>query len=275
MLQLPISNRWAYVASNQSGGQSHTVIGTGVALGNGAEGSGVALLTITEQVDLVDLTIGGLSSSGSNRNAHMDFGWDPAGGTSYVWWLKDLQVGKATSFNANIPLRFTFPCRIPSGAQLAMRGYGSVASMTARVVCNVYGKPSRPELWRPAYHADTPGTYTTPNGIGFTPGNASWGSWVSLGTLPRAAFYYDVSINVSNATMNTEGTLVELAHGDTSNKHKIFQKNIQSGTGESLQWIAAPPIFCPLPAGAELFIRGNCSGAPATGYQALLHAFGG
>lgn len=275
MLQLPISNRWAYAASNQTAGQSHTAIGAGVALGNGAEGSGVALLTITETVDLVHLIIGGLGSSAANRNAHMDFGWDPAGGTSYVWWLNNLQVGKSASFNANIPMQFVFPCRIPSGAQLAMRGYGNAASMTARVVCNVFGKPSRPELWRPAYYADTPGTYTTPNGISFTPGNASWGSWVSLGTLPRAAFYYDVSLNVSNATMNTEGTLIELAHGDTSNKHKIFQKNMQSGTGETLQHVTTPAVYCPLPAGAELFIRGNCSGAPASGYEALLHAFGG
>lgn len=281
MLMLPISNFFAYQASNVDGGEAQATFGAEVTPGNAVEGSAVSLLaSAAYDIEYVQLILANNNASGIDRQTALDFGWDPAGGTSYSWFLNDFLCGKAGTFgNAGMsPIFLHFPCSIPAGSQIAVRALANAASYNVNVWATFFGRPSRPELWRRAAYALTSGTYTAPSGVSFTPGGAAWGSWASLGTLAKAAFWHELSIQRDTTTSlgGTTSTMVELAHGDSTNKHLIGRKAYYETNVEMMGYSPLSQNFCPLPAGTELWVRGNCSsGSPGTGHVALVHSFGG
>jgi hypothetical protein len=82
-----------------------------------------------------------------------------------------------------------------------------------------------------------------------------------------------LAYQVDNATITAEYTYIELAWGDSSNKHIILRRmhggNTSEGIGtpinDNLLW---PAAYCQVPAGTTIYVRGRCNNAPDTGYQA-------
>lgn len=215
------------------------------------------------------------------KNHLLDIGVDPAGGTSYAAIISNIVCGASPALTVAGNREFFFPFFIPSGSSVAVRIQGSNATAgTVRVAAKFYGGTSRLDTMKVGYFSETIGTITNSSGVSFTPGNASDGSWATLGTTTNPLWWWQLGYQIDNGTITAEYTFIELAFGDASNKHTIFRVMHGGTTGEtcglamqtSLLSIAA---YCPVAAGASLYVRGRCNNAPDTGYNAVAIGIGG
>lgn len=221
------------------------------------------------------------ATSAAAKNHLLDIGVDPAGGTSYSAIISNLDVGAAPSLAQAGNREFVFPFFIKSGSSVAVRIQGSNATAgTVRVAARFYGRPSRPEAVPVGSFSETFGTITNSNGNSFTPGNAADGSWVDLGATTNPLWWFQLGYGVDNATITAEYTYIEVAWGDGTNKHTMF-KVMHGGTTSETAGLAAQTqmLVCaaynPVPAGANIYIRGRCNNAPDTGYHATVVGIGG
>lgn len=216
-----------------------------------------------------------------DRQMLLDIGVDPAGGTSYTWIISNLVIGNLP-LSTQLPVGqgFLFPFLIRAGSQVACRVQCSQSLITARVAAKFFGKPERPENTPVGQYAETIGTITNSQGVGFTPGNAADGSWQSLGTTTRDLWWWQLCYSIANGTITAEATYIDLAWGDGSNKHLIFRAHHLGTSSEivaDLLLVNKNPAaaFCPVPAGATIYVRGRCNNAPDTGYNAVALGIGG
>lgn len=280
MLALPITNSWGFVYTNQENGS--TTPGTSVTPGaSDVEGSWTEIgpdASITTDIHYVTLLVMAGGTSTQSKQHLLDFGWDPAGGTSYVAFFSDLACGAAAdAFGNNDGGRqYHFPCRIPAGSAIAVRVQGSNATAgTVRVLAYFYGKPSRPELWRPAAYSETLGYTSGTLGTSFTPGTTAWSAWTSLGATAKKHFWAQLGVQIDNGTQAARQTRVQLGIGDGTNMHVINDFWVGNNTSETM--VSQLPLLCQweIPAGATLYVRGNGSGAGDTGWNATAVLFGG
>lgn len=259
-----------YGALVTAGGSANTE-GTAVVLATGAN--------LSQNIYWLDLHIHTSSGTG-DRSMLVDIGVDPAGGTSYTYVIQNIAVGGISGVTGLQGYRYVFPIYIPSGSQVAARVQCNQASITVRVAAKFYGQPDRPEMAPVGSFSETIGTVTNSVGQSFTPGNAADGAWTSLGTTTNAMWWWQLCYGINNATVTAEFTYIDLAYGDGSNKH-IIQRFMHAGlTTENMghsggNILVAPACFCPVPAGATIYVRGRASNAPDTGYYALAIGVGG
>lgn len=229
------------------------------------------------------LQVSGGAASTAAKNHLLDVGVDPAGGTSYTAVISNLQVGASPLTTAAGIVAHYFPLGIRAGSSVAVRVQGSNGTAgTVRVNARFYGKNSRPELMPVGQYSQTFGTITNSNGNAFTPGTAADGSWVDLGavTAARPLWWWQLGYSIDNGTITAEYTYIDLAWGDGSNK-SIISRMVHGGTtGEVAAFITAnhlTPEECyqPVPAGANIYVRGRCNNAPDTGYHATVIGIGG
>lgn len=279
MLALPHTNSWGFVYTNQENGSNSP--GTSVTPGSSSsEGSWTEIgpdANITTAIYYVTLHISGGQSGANSKQHFLDFGWDAAGGTSYTAFFSNLACGGSVpNANGATGRLYHFPCYIPASSAIAVRIQGSNATAgTVRVEAKFWGKPSRPELWRPAAYSETLGAGASTLGTSFTPGNASWGSWASLGTTTKPHFWAQLGAQVDNATMGTESVRIQLGIGDGTNMHIITDQWFNTSAGEAQANTMQTPCTWEIPSGATLYVRGNASAAPVTGYNATAVLFGG
>ncbi len=283
MIQQAYVNRFSWLYTNHTAPQTAN-IGTSVTPGaSNAEGTYTQIASsanIANEVWAFAFWIAGGNTAAQDKSQIMDVGVDEAGGTSYTAIISNLVMGNSAPANAG-GLWFYFPMKIQSGSSVAVRIQGSNATAgTVRVGAYFWGRPSRPELFWRGQVSETIGTITNSGGVSFTPGNATEGSWFSLGTTTRKLSYWQLGMQISNGTVASQATLVDLAFGDGTNKHMIME-NVPlmiTSTSESqvtcpLQWVPTS-CFCPVPAGGELWVRGHCSTTPASGYNAVAVGIG-
>lgn len=249
-----------------------------------AEGSWVQVASsanMAEDAYWIVAGITGGSTSGSAKNHLLDIGIDEAGGSSYTAIISNIVCGQ-TGFYAQSGDFFIFPIKIDAGSSVAFRVQGSNATAgTVRGQFTAYGKPSRPELVPVGAYSETIGTITNSNGVSFTPGNsAAEGTWVSLGTTSKDLWWWQLGVQCDNGTITALNYHVDLAFGDSTNKHMIiedcpihFPGTNEQKTGGHL--IRMPEFYCPVPSGAELWVRGSCSGTAVSGWNAVAIGIGG
>lgn len=277
MLIVPTGPTWGWQYHNGGTNPSATP-GTSVTPGaSNSEGSWTQIASaanIAFGVWGIWLSVSGGNTTGTDKSHLLDIGIDEAGGTNYTAILSNLVCGQSQAGSTGCN-EWYFPLNIPAGSTVAARVQGVASTAgTVRVFAMFFGKPSHPELLPRGEVTETIGTITNSGGVGFTPGNASDGTWQSLGTTTRNLWWWQLGAQISNGTITAQYTWVDLAYGDATNKDFIIRAFPLSiyGTAE----IAAQPFnhhmlqgFCHVPAGSTIYVRGRCSTAPATGYNAV------
>jgi hypothetical protein len=230
----------------------------------------------------VHLQVHGGATSGSQKSQILDFGIDPAGGTSYTAFFSNLVMGEAPAVTAAAGVReWLFPIFIAAGSSVAVRIQGANASAgTVFVMCRFFGYPSRPEVVPVGQFSETIGTITNSSGVSFTPGNAADGAWASLGTTTNNLWWWQLGYQIDNGTITAEYTFIELAYGDASNKQTILKMMHAGTTGETCGLLGQTQMlmcsaYCPVLGGTNIYVRGRTNNAPDTGYNAVAIGIGG
>lgn len=279
--------RWPYFGWTYDNWGTNPSATPGTAVTPGAsdvEGSWTQIASsgnIANDVYAVYIRVAAGATSGQIKSQILDIGVDPAGGTSYSAIISDLVCGCSPALTVAGNREHFFLFYIKAGSSVAVRIQGSNATAgTVRVIARFYGRPSNPDLMPIGQFSETIGAITNSSGVSFTPGNAADGSWVSLGTTTRDLFWWQLGYQIDNATITAEYTFIELACGDASNKQRIMGVMHGGTTGETCglamqTGLLACAAYRPVPAGANLYIRGRCNNAPDTGYNANCVGIGG
>lgn len=260
--------------------------GTSVTPGaSNAEGSWTQIASaanIARDTYWILLTVSGGATSGSQKDHLLDIGVDPAGGTSYTAQISNIICGYTAGLNVAPGARtYMVPLYIKAGSTVAVRAQGNNATAgTLRVQAKFLGDPVNPENVPIGQYSETIGTITNSGGVSFTPGNAADGTWVSLGTTAKNLWWWQLCPQVSNGTITTLFTYVDLAVGDATNKDIIQRQMISSTTSEMINDVFQanlfwPSCYRPVAAGSTLYVRGRCSAAPDTGWNAVAIGVGG
>jgi hypothetical protein len=277
MMFSPRMNSWGFLFQNFDEGD--TTPGTTVTPGaSNAEGSWTevaAAASLTSRTYWCEMVVHGGNTSGQAKNHLLDFGIDPAGGTSYTPFFSNLVCGQSATY-ANGGRIYRFPCDIPAGASVAVRLQGSNGTAgTVLIVVRLFGKPKYPELVRPARYTETLGSITDSTGQSFTPGNAVWGSDQSLGTTTKKHFYAMLGFQI-DSTSPSGAYHTQLRIGDGSSFHLIeSQMHVINSGNDDIKSIMGAGAPWEIPAGATLYVRGNASQAPTAGCNASAICFGG
>lgn len=280
MLALPHTNSWGFIYTNAANGSATP--GTSIVPGaSDVEGSFTEFApdaSITTDIHYIIFNVNGGTTNGQSKCHFLDIAWDPAGGTSYTEFLfQNLAVGASGALNSQIGRVFHAPCKIPAGSAIAARVQGNNATAgTVFLEAKLYGKPSRPELWRNAAYSETLGNTSGTLGTNVTPGNAAFSAWVSLGTTTKKHFWAQLGLQIDSGTLNTRSTRWQLgvgggAAGDT---HVIIDTYNAATSAEIIASPLQQPCTWEIPAGAEIWVRGNGNAAGDT-WNANAVLFGG
>jgi len=246
----------AYTTPNPS-----TTPGTSITAGSGTKGSwGQVLSALSNDVYMLELWINAGNSSGAQRDYWIDIGVDPAGGTSYSVLIADIVGHMADSAVAG-GRWYRFPIFIKAGSTVGARAQGNGAN-AIRVAAIAYGWPTNPEAVLVGQYSETLGNGTFP-GVSFTPGSSgAEGNWVQVGTTTRNCWWWQIGVGYSGTTLTSLMYYIDLATGDSSNKHMIIENMpvFIRGTAETWAQFATFDGFWEVPAGASLYVRGSCSG---------------
>lgn len=236
---------------------------------------------ISSNVYWIRLQMVGGATSTAQKDHLLDLGVDNAGGTSYSAVVSNMACGQSPIAGLLASRGFLFPIFIKSGSSVAVRIQGQNATAgTVRVSAKFYGDPSNPENAPVGQYSETIGTITNSQGVAFTPGNAADGTWVSLGTTANDMWWWQLAPQASNGTLSALQTYVDLAYGDGTNKVVIQRQLIQTDTTEEVvdlltsnfAWL---DCYRFVPAGSTIYVRGRCSAAPNTGWNAVAIGVGG
>lgn len=236
---------------------------------------------ISSNVYWVRLQVAVGGTSGSQKDHLLDIGVDNAGGSSYSAVISNIACGQSPLAGNYAARTFLFPLFILAGSSVAVRVQGQNATAgTVRVCAKVHGDPSNPENVPVGQYSETIGTITNSQGVAFTPGNAADGTWVSLGTTANDMWWWQLAAQASNGTLSALQTYVDLAYGDATNKVVIQRQLILTDTLEDVGDMVASNLswldcYRFVPAGSTLYVRGRCSGAPNTGWNAVAIGVGG
>jgi hypothetical protein len=187
----------------------------------------IAGASVTHDVWGILLCVNSVFAVGAARDAIVTLGYDPAGGTSYTSTDQNLLVGPAGSYNGAAsnggPVWFYLPRRIRANTSIGIKASVNSATLTAlNAFCHLMCKPKRPELARAGAYVDTFGVDTAASkGTTVTPGTASEGSWVEIGTLTRRCWYLEWGYGVDDATIANNVIHVDIAIGDATNKRLV------------------------------------------------------
>lgn len=274
----------AYDFAFDNWGTPSATPGTSVVPGaSNAEGSYTQIAAssdITKAVYWLDIYVQGGALSTAAKAHLLDIGIDPAGGTSYTAVISNIACGQSQTAGGATP-HFLFPIFIPAGSSVAVRVQGSNATAgTVRVVAKFFGDPTNPELVPVGQFSETIGTITNSNGVTFSPGNGAYGSYTQLGTTTSDLWWWQLCAQITVATASALSTTVEMSYGDVTNKVVIMRKMIETNTAEAtLHDVDNNPVWCaayrPVPAGTNIYVRGWCSSAPNSTWNATAIGIGG
>lgn len=268
MLALP-PFQFAHETDNLTGTPPAALIGTNFTAGaNSADGTAVGVIgALAHDVHFLVVGLGGISLATANGQCLVDVLIDPAGGTSWSELIDSLINGFTpvpTAAGISLGNWYYFPLFIKAGSSLGVRArtLHTVDITTGRAVMYALGNPSRPDMWWCGQKVESLGiNAATSTGTNVTPGNSgAFGSWTSIGN-PTAKRYghIQMGVNGSDSTATAIGYYWQLGYG--SNKlpgsGTFFTSNTTSEVGQRLFTL---PMWCDIPAGTQMQVRGTASG---------------
>lgn len=206
------------------------------------------------------------------RSTVVRIGVDTAGGTSFTA-LGDFLIGGPGVFNVGGgTTRIYLPITVPAGATIGV--VGSVNNATPGTLRCWFKCSSGATGTRLACTAvESVGlTLASSSGTAVTPGQAAEGAWVELGTLSNAARYFGVGADIANGTAGSLVYHCDLSYSVDGGTTKLLlvedQEHIEQ-TIESLAFQSSYRLLAvrDVPAGAKLYGRAQCSGAPTSGFS--------
>lgn len=249
---------------------------------SGAPSYSATLLTAAQDLAGLYLRVSDGGATGRNKGAALTIGIDRAGGTSFSDFITNIICGDSGSLIAGVAgHRFFFPIRVPASSTLAVkiRCNDSVAA-DVQVGLKGYGQLSGRHLLPSGLWSESLGTLTNSDGVTFTPGNAADGTWVSLGTLAKAAWWFQLGYQVSGTAVTAERTWVELGAGASGSQRVLLRRGHAGTATEQIGDMLDTQLiwhegYHELQAGTELWVRGRCENAPDTTYNAIAVTIGG
>lgn len=249
----------------------------GVAPSWGSWATIIAGSAITTDVFDVLVMIGNNVASATTRNALVDIGIDPAGGTSFTTIIPCLLGGHAGAANGGIPICYRFPLYIPAGASIGARAMGTVAT-AFHVNVSVFGKPSRPDAVMCGTKVVSFGEATaTATGQSITAGTTSEGAWTQLGSaLATPLWWWQTGLTCIDTTMTAQGYTLDVGVGNASSK-KMAMENVLVAFNASegiTHNSAMHPAYTKTPAGANVYGRVQCQGTADTSLSMMAWGLG-
>lgn len=279
------SNTWGKVITNFADGtQPTTAPGTSItpAASSGAYPAFVEILGDTsDETYLMEVTFSGNDTAAEARNTLVKLGFDFAGGTTYTdLTISDLMASCASTMagaGGGLGVTYSFPLRLPAGTAVAAAA--STESATARTLSvwiRLYGKPSRKDLIRYGSFVRTYGsTFASSSGTSITPGTASDGTAVDLGTLSDDIFWWEYGIGVSDSTMAARVLHVDLLVGDGTNKRAVIQNALVATTASETITKLDAGTYHETKSGDHVYGRAQVSAAPDSSYSMIAYGVGG
>lgn len=206
------------------------------------------------------------------KDTVLRLGIDTAGGTSFTA-VGDFLVGPSSVYNiGGSKTLIWLPYSVPAGATIGL--VGSVNNAT-------------PGTLRASWTAHPIGggaaflgsaiesvglTLASSTGVAVTPGQAAEGTWTSLGTLTNAARYMGVGASINNATMGSLVYHIDLSYSTDAGVTKnllVEDQYVNETSSESISFdsVYRPLAFAAIPAGATIYGRAQCSGAPTANFS--------
>lgn len=253
--------------------QEHNITMTADATAN-VKGAWVEVLSdtvVTSDLVWLDVWVSWNNISATARNCSFDIGVDEAGGTSYTVVVPDLCSTEAALHTLAGGIRYAIPINIKAGSAIAARMQASNGGGTCGIAMRGFGRPRGGVPPYAGKYATAFGfTAASTTGTAVTSGTTSEGAWTALATsISRAHQWWMLGMScTSTATTSGNRYHVDLAFGDASNKHIIIEDWpwIIPDANETL---ASPGHmfgqFRNVPAGANLYVRAQCSGTADTG----------
>lgn len=267
--QGPAFARWS---DNLPATPSATAYGTAVTAGaSNADGAPAAVLSaLAHDCEYLVIHVAGFGASGQNTSMLLDLLIDRAGGTSWSDFITDMLVGyaptiitSATSPMVGAQVAYHFPVWLPAGTSVgALARTANAATQDAKVTVWAAGGNKNPASWWCGQKVETVGTLDAANSRGqaHTAGNSgAFSSWTSLGSSIAAR----------------AGAVQWAAQGEGDNNFAANVYHFEFGAGSNMigprimRWVNAAevavtilpmPIFCDIPSGTQLQVRGTCSG---------------
>jgi hypothetical protein len=267
----PSFKSWSDNLSDASTGTSYgTVHEAGINGGTPADSTpGTILSALAHDCEYLILGFSGFGRNGFDTATLLDVLYDPAGGTSWTELIPDLLVGMIgatmdmapAAGAAGVPLMYHFPIWIPAGSSVGVRAKtvsASSLSVASRVVMMAAGDNERPASWWCGQKVTPVGTFSqsTCRGQSHTPGQSTFSSWTSLGSALSqgiGAVQYAVQ---SQITASQPAGAARFEFGAGSNR---IGPPIWLGMGQvenTSRWLPGP-IFCSLPEGTQMQVRGS------------------
>lgn len=208
--------------------------GTSLTPGNNTYGSYAAILSaLSDDTYWIEININSGATAAAARDMLVTIGVDPAGGTSYTDTINHLLGSCASAYQSGSTpcggIWYRFPLRIRAGSTVAAKASVNNATVgTVSVAMKAWGRPSRPELVRVGSFVRTFGeTTASSRGTTVTPGGASEGSYVQLGSaLAESLWYWEFGLGVNSGTMVNAAHEVDIAVGDASNKKIVISNGL-------------------------------------------------
>jgi hypothetical protein len=221
---------------------------------------------------------------GASANMIVDIGVDVTAGTSYTVLIPDLLVTHAAPYNIGAGgVWYYFPLFIPAGTSIAARASIDNATVgTLRSMIYLYGKPRYPEQVRVGRRVEALGEVTaTSEGTVVVAGGAAEGTYTSMGTLTRDAWWFQCGFGSSDSSL-TAGQIYDwdVAVGDATNKRLVstepLGRTIITGAAEQVSHVnSMENASLDGKAGQTVYIRGQCSGTVDTDTTCIVYALGG
>lgn len=283
MLSVPYMNEFGWTVDNFGATYSDTGIGTSVTSGAiNTKGTAVSLIagaSVTQDALGIAVGFSGGFLATNVRQFLADLLIDPAGGTSWSTLIPNLVVNSPCLHNGGY--WYFFPLYIKNGTSIGMQHQCSTASIAMRGLVKLFGKPSRPEMWKVGSKVETFGANTgTSGGTAITPGTSAMGAYTaSLGTTANHLWWWQGGLAINDTTQTNVAYLLDVAAGDATNK-KICAENIplvNAGTAEQTgkSAIGTRGPYRHIKAGELVYMRAACSGTPDSSITAVAYGVGG
>lgn len=271
-LFVPNNPSFGYVTGNVLTTRPAAAFGTSITPGtSNSFGSYTEILSdtnVTRDCYGILLNFNSSFSTIQARDILCTVGIDTSGGTSYTDFISNLLASCAAGYlNSHGGISYYFPVKIPAGTAIAVKAsVNNSTASTIRAACWLYGAPKNISGLVYGHGVETVGAVTASSrGTTVTSGDASEGSWTSLGTTTKKWKFAQMGMGVNDSSMtNSNAYALDLSYGDGTNQVIIDQDkmHVVASATEELSGQLRGHSYCDVPAGATIYGRMQCSGTP-------------